>query len=149
MEQTDVLPVIVESIDIAAPIGAVFAALTEPEELVRWWGREGRYQTTHVVSDLRVGGAWEMRGVSADGDAQTLGGVYRIVEAPRRLEFTWGFVWTGGDRSANETVVRYDLEGRGSLTRVTVTHTGFTDRIEHAEHEQGWKTVLAWLAESF
>jgi uncharacterized protein YndB with AHSA1/START domain len=51
-----------EEIKIKAPADQIFAALTSPEERVRWWGSEGRFKTTHMESDLRPGGRWLMRG---------------------------------------------------------------------------------------
>lgn len=146
MAQTESLPVIVEGIDINAPIRAVFAALSEPDQIVQWWGSEGGYHTTEMVTDLRVGGAWKTSGLSADGEANTVFGVYRVVDPPRCLEFTWRYRWADGDDASHDTIVRYDLEERNGVTRITVTHTGFTSVDDRNDHEKGWKVVLGWLA---
>jgi uncharacterized protein YndB with AHSA1/START domain len=44
---------ITEEVTINAPADQIFAALTSPEERVKWWGAEGRFKTTHMESDLR------------------------------------------------------------------------------------------------
>jgi len=53
---------IVQEITIEAPARRVFEALTDPEQRKEWWGSEGRFQTTLMESDLRVGGKWRMSG---------------------------------------------------------------------------------------
>ena len=53
---------VVQEIVIKAPAMRVFEALTNPEQRKEWWGSEGRFQATHVESDLRVGGKWRMSG---------------------------------------------------------------------------------------
>ena len=45
--------------DIAAKPEAVFRALTDPAEVVKWWGAEGVYRTDRFESDLRPGGKWK------------------------------------------------------------------------------------------
>ncbi|HXF26017.1 MAG TPA: SRPBCC domain-containing protein, partial [Bryobacteraceae bacterium] len=52
---------IVQEITIKAPAERIFEALTNPGELVKWWGAQGKFQATHVESDLRPGGKWMMR----------------------------------------------------------------------------------------
>ena len=44
---------IVQEITINAPASRVFEALTNPEQRKAWWGSAGRFQTTHMDSDLR------------------------------------------------------------------------------------------------
>ena len=59
--------VILATVSIAAPPERVFRALTEPGEIVRWWGSDELYRTTNHVADLRPGGAWRSEGKGADG----------------------------------------------------------------------------------
>jgi uncharacterized protein YndB with AHSA1/START domain len=47
---------IVGEITIRAPAKRVFEALTNPDQRAKWWGAEGRFQATHMESDLRPGG---------------------------------------------------------------------------------------------
>ena len=47
-------------IDIDAPPERIFA-LTEPKELIAWWGEEAESHTTSWELDLRVGGQWRSR----------------------------------------------------------------------------------------
>ena len=52
---------------IDAPPARVFQAITDPAQLLQWWGQEGMYRTTGWQCDLRVGGSWRSEGVGADG----------------------------------------------------------------------------------
>ncbi len=145
MEKTKDIPVIVETIEIEAPIGVVFAALTEPSELVQWWGSDGGYRVEKMERDLKPGGAWKTTGTGSDGSPFSVGGVYRVVEPPRLVEFTWRHDWKDGDDPLTDTVVRYELEERKGVTHVRVTHDGFTDSSDRDDHANGWPIVLGWM----
>jgi len=117
----DALPPVVRTVvDIAAPPAQVFEALTDPRELAAWWGGDGA-RTLDSQADARPGGAWRIRTVDPDGTERTVGGEYRVVDAPSRLEHTW----RAADDAAT-SVVRYDLEplvvDGADGTRLTVTH---------------------------
>jgi uncharacterized protein YndB with AHSA1/START domain len=136
--------IIVETIAIEAPIAAVFAALTVPEQLVQWWGAEGSYHVTEMEADLRPGGAWKTTGAVPGGGTFSVSGTYRAVEPPRLVEFTWRHDWAEA-ADAPETLVRYELTERDGVTNLTVTHSGFTDPADRDDHARGWKTVLGWV----
>jgi len=132
---------IAEEIAIKAPAERVFDALTDPGARVKWWGRQGRFETTAMDSDLRPGGRWTMRGIGMGGKPFTITGVYRIVERPRAIAFTWLPDW---DEEATETLVRFDLDERDGVTAVRLTHSGFAAAGSRARH-QGWPQILSWL----
>jgi len=130
---------IIQEITINAPAEHVFEALTNPDQRKEWWGSEGRFQTTHVESDLRVGGKWKMSGTGF-GRPFTVEGEYRAIEAPRVLAFTWLPSWQA---DASATLVRFDLSEKDGTTTVRVTHSGLTP--EGVEAHKGWPQILSWL----
>jgi uncharacterized protein YndB with AHSA1/START domain len=133
---------IIATVEIAAPPDRVFRALTDPEEIVRWWGSPETYRTTEWVADLRVGGRWRAGGRAADGRPFAVEGEFVEVDPPRKLVQTWKADWDGG----HVTSLTYRLEPIPGGTRVTVRHEGFGGRPEAAQgHTQGWEAVLAWL----
>ena len=132
---------ITEEITINAPADRVFVALTSPEERVKWWGAEGRFKTTHVESDLRPGGRWLMRGSGIGGRPFTIQGVYREIQRPTVLAFTWLPSWQD---DALESLVRFDLQEMDGATRVRLTHSGLTTESARSQH-RGWPDILAWL----
>ena len=72
-----------------APREAVFAAHTDPELVVRWWGPEGATVVVDAL-DARPGGSWRMIHRTADGE-YAFRGVYHDVTAPERLVYTFEF----------------------------------------------------------
>jgi len=139
MTAIDARQTIVEEITIKASAERVFEALTDPEQRTQWWGSEGRFQTTDVESDLRVGGRWKMSGIGF-GRPFTITGEYRAIERPRLLAFSWLPSW---QVDASETLVRFDLSEANGMTTVRVTHSGLTP--EGVEAHKGWAQILDWL----
>ncbi len=133
---------IVKEITIDAPAEAIFAALTEPDQLVQWWGEEGLYHVTHMDADVRVGGTWRSSGIGASGNPFVVEGVYRAIERPHLLEYTWRHTWDG---IPEETLVRYELTERNGSTLLRVRHSGFTNEQSRINHAEGWNRVLGWL----
>ena len=128
-------------IDIEAPIELVYESLTEPAQLMSWWGG-GEYETYDWKIDLRPGGAWSVS-TRGGGGPQSVRGEYLEVEPPTRLVLTWLASWDGFAR----TVIEYTLSRTATGTRVTVVHDGFAGRPEACEgHAAGWHSVLGWLA---
>jgi uncharacterized protein YndB with AHSA1/START domain len=132
---------IIQEIAIKAPAQRIFDALTNPSQRTKWWGAEGRFQTTHVESDLRPGGKWTMRGNGMGGKPFTVSGEYRQIEPPRLLVFTWLPTW---QEDAIESLVRFDLEEKNGVTTVRLTHSGLTSDSSRTSHK-GWPQVLSWL----
>jgi len=141
MNPMSISDAIVQEITINGSAERIFEALTDPGQRVRWWGAKGRFQTTHMESDLRLGGKWMMRGIGLGGKAFTVRGEYREIEPPRLLVFTWLPDW---QQDATETVVRIDLEETDGVTTVRLTHSGLTSESSHASHK-GWPQILTWL----
>ena len=132
---------IVQEITIKAPADRIFEALTNPDQRIKWWGAEGRFQTTHMESDLRPGGRWMMRGVGLGGKPFIVAGVYRTIERPRLLVFTWLPDWQQG---ATETLVSLELEEKAGVTLVRLTHSGHASEASRESH-RGWPQILDWL----
>lgn len=132
---------IVEEITIRAQVDRVFAALTSPAERVKWWGAEGRFKTTHAESDLRPGGKWMMRGIGPGGRPFSIQGMYRTVDRPRLLVFTWLPSWQDDPM---ETLVSFDFTEKDGATTVRVTHSGLASERSRAQHG-GWPDILSWL----
>jgi uncharacterized protein YndB with AHSA1/START domain len=142
MNPMSITDTIVQEITIKGSPERIFEALTDRDQRVRWWGAEGRFQTTHMESDLRLGGKWMMRGIGIGGKPFTVRGEYRQIERPRLLVFTWLPDW---QEDATETIVRFDLEEQGhGITTVRLTHSGLRSESARASHK-GWPQILTWL----
>jgi uncharacterized protein YndB with AHSA1/START domain len=122
---------------------AVFAAFTEPEQLLRWWGEDGVYRMTGLERDLRPGGAVRYTSTHADGHVFVALGTYSVVEPPRVLEYTWRY--EGGFPIAQETLVRMELMPRDGGTHLRLIHAGFPDQASAEMHGANWERVLGFV----
>ena len=132
---------IVKEIVIRAPARRVFVALADPRQRVAWWGAPGRFQATHMQSELRTGGLWEMTGNGMGGKPFRVHGEYLSVENPSLLEFTWLADW---DDPGLTTLVRFDLCEVDGGTKVRLTHSGLATA-GNRERYQGWPWLLSLL----
>jgi uncharacterized protein YndB with AHSA1/START domain len=146
---------VIAEIFIAAPPARVFQAISDPEQLPKWWGQDGLYHVTKSTADVRPGGKWRSEGVGADGKTFYVEGEYLEVDPPRKLVHTWV-----GSYDPTRTVVYWELEPQtvhnlqssgpkktGTGTLVRVRQEGFAGNLESAKsHGEGWKRVLGWLS---
>ena len=131
---------------IAAPREAVFAAWTRPETIARWFAPTDDYTVVVTDLDLRPGGRWRLEMRHKGGAVHPVGGVYRAVDAPSRLSFTWA--WED-DTAPGESLVTVELADDGPRTRLTLTHTLFPNADVRDRHTQGWNGCLPRLERLF
>jgi uncharacterized protein YndB with AHSA1/START domain len=135
----------VERLEIRRRVGAsparVFAAWTDPEELKAWWGPEGASCPAAEV-DLRVGGAYRIANRFRDGRTVWIVGTFEVVEAPRKLVYTWRL--EPGPGGIERVTVLF--EPRGDETEIIVLHEGVEDVAQRDGHERGWLGCLGGLA---
>lgn len=131
---------------IQADPGTVFRAWTEPEQMKRWACPEG-LTVADAQSDLRVGGKYLIRMEGAEGLVHTAVGVYREIERPRRLVYTWD--WLEEGHSVGETLVTVDFNELDGSTEVVLTHELFPGAEAKEAHEQGWASCLNRLEQLF
>jgi uncharacterized protein YndB with AHSA1/START domain len=105
------------------PIDKVWRAVTTPEHLGQWF-------PSPVEMDLRPGGSMTFPAF-AGGPGAT--GTIEVVEAPRRLTFTWG-----ADR------LTFELAPDGAGTKFALTHS-FDERSGAPSFATGWELCLAGL----
>jgi uncharacterized protein YndB with AHSA1/START domain len=131
---------IVQEIVIKRPAEKIFEALTNADELLKWWRVEGKFQIVHMESDLRPGGKWRMRLIGGRGTETVVSGEYREIERPHLLIFTW----IRENEDATETLVRWELAEKDGVTTVRVTHSGLTSESLRARND-GWPMILGLL----
>src|ERR1700739_3414095 len=92
---------------INAPRDRVFRAWTEAAELERWFSPDPDYVVKSSV-DLRIGGAYSIEMHKKDGQVFGAKGVYREIQRPDRLVFTWTSL-NCGDAVAENTLVTVEF----------------------------------------
>jgi uncharacterized protein YndB with AHSA1/START domain len=129
---------------IAAPPERLFELWTEPGELVKWWGPDG-YDIPEHALDVRPGGRWRTTMRSPEGTRHTVSGVYRAIEPPRRVVFTWAWDQDDGSRG-HETEVTVTFEPAPGGTRLVLLQQTFQNAQARDNHQKGWTSSLDCLA---
>ena len=125
---------------IDAPVERVYAAWTDPA-LLRRWLAPGDAAVVRAVADVAVGGTFLVEMRRANGRRWLVSGVYREVVPNRRLVHTWR--WEGSDV---ESLVSVEFEpDSAGTTRLTLTHSRFSQEEARDEHVRGWTGCLAKL----
>jgi len=124
---------------IAAPAARLFAAWTEPAQLVAWFGPAG-VRCLGAEVDLRVGGAYSLRNGMPDGSELVIAGTFERVEPPHRLVYSWSV----GDEPPSRVTVEFTAHPGG--TEVIVTHDRIASRALRDGHERGWIGCIDRLA---
>lgn len=127
---------------IAAQRGTVYKALTDPEELRKWWGPRD-FTAPRIEFDPQVGGGYRIAMQPPDGDLFHLAGEFREVDPPARLAYT--FRWDPPHPDDKETVVILSLEDRGADTQLCLIQGKFATDERYALHEAGWIESLLRL----
>ena len=117
------------------PRAAVFAAFTDPDELVRWWGPKG-FTVPGLEFEARVGERYRIEMQPPDGDRFHLAGEFRVVDPPARLAYT--FVWEQPDPDDVETLVELSFSELGGSTEVSLTQGPFKTEARWSLHQDGW-----------
>lgn len=131
---------------IPAPPEAVFRAWTEPE-LIRQWSCPPGATIRDSQVDLVPGGPYRLLIEAEAGTRHTAFGVYREVDAPNRLVYTWD--WEEPESAVGETLVTVDFLASGASTEVILAHEGFPAAEAAEGHRLGWTWSLERLEALF
>ena len=99
---------------LPGPIEKVWSYITDSE-------LRGKWLATGPM-DLRVGGAYRVHMRKPDGTETRLVGVYREVDPPKKLVYTWA--WETSPEMG-ETLVTVEFLERGRATEVVLKHELF------------------------
>jgi uncharacterized protein YndB with AHSA1/START domain len=125
---------------IAASPERLFDAWLDPISLSHWM-RPGGINSTQARVDPRVGGEYEVI-MRTDSTPIRHRGVYRAIDRPRRLVFTWESPPTDN----RETLVTVDFIPKGKSTEVVVTHEQLPESALPS-HANGWTSAIEKLAQ--
>lgn len=138
-DETQVVSLVVRR-RIRASAARLFAAWTLPEQVERWWGPQS-VTCIGADIDLRVGGRYRIAHRMPDGAVIHIGGVFRRIEPPRRLVYTWQR--EPGSGVDEEVTVRFEPVDGG--TEVVVVHERIADQQTRDMHQAGWAGCLNGL----
>lgn len=122
---------------IKASPAKVWAAITQPDLMLEWWGPDAG-PTLSVVADVRPGGQFSVMFRLLNGDEHNPTGIYREVVPETKLVFTWDLP---GEQEP-KSLVTFRLQPFDGGTELTLTHEYLPDENSRASHEQGWSGLL-------
>lgn len=147
----DLLQVHVVRVYDATP-AEIFAAFTQPEHLVQWWGPAG-FVSDKAEVDLKPGGIFSILMRAEDGSYEgTMSGHFAEIDTPTRLVLEITKHCNGAPHLFDATkmpptTVTVELraldDGR---TELTLNQTGFTDPVAAEAHHGGWSGSLEKLS---
>ena len=120
-----------------APPQKVYAAWTDPEKILKWFGPDSG-PVEDAATDVRVGGRYAVSFSTEDGEQHHVSGVYREVVPNRKLVFTWA--WRTMPERVSLVTVLIKPDGSGSI--LTLIHEQFFDEPARDRHVQGWTGCL-------
>ncbi|WP_291382574.1 MULTISPECIES: SRPBCC domain-containing protein [Achromobacter] len=126
-----------------APVERVWRAWTDPQALMRWFGPAGTQRVLLAETDVRVGGAYEVGFITADGGEHYASGRYQEVALHRRLVFTWA--WR--DAPQETSLITLDFTSADGGTELAFLQTPFVDEATRDGHENGWSGAMDRLAD--
>lgn len=131
-----------------APRDLVWRAWTERADVAEWWHPRGvTIKPGSIDVDTRVGGRYRYTMVAPDGTEYPTAGVYRELDAPRRLVMTWGSPGDADDRAPVITVTLRELPGE--RTEMLFHLKGIDGRPGDENVYDGWASAFEVLAEHF
>jgi uncharacterized protein YndB with AHSA1/START domain len=116
---------------VRAPIGKVWSAYTNPDDIRQWNSASDDWHTTQATVDLRVGGAFASRMEAKDGSfGFDFAGTYTQVLPNELIEYSFG------ERTA---AVEFTAGDGGVTVRVS-----FDAELENPaeQQRQGWQAIL-------
>ena len=124
----------------AAP-AAVFDAWIGREEWAAWIGPEG-IECEVPELDACVGGRYRISMRMSTGEVIPVAGVFKVIDRPHRLVFTWG--WDGDP--SRESLITLTFRGVGTKTEFMLVQEGLGSMANRDGHEKGWTSALHKLA---
>ena len=115
----------------------VYAAWTDPEKILKWFGPDaGPVKSAKL--DVRQGGGYAITFFTEDGEEHHVSGIYREVVPDEKLVFTWA--WRTMPERESLVTVTIKPDGDGSL--LTLHHEHFFDEDARNRHQHGWGGCL-------
>lgn len=121
----------------------LFAWITLPEHLLKWWGPEGLHIPDHAL-DFRHTGPWHSVMENQQGERFHVSGEVTHVDAPRSIGFTWA--WHGEDgQRGDESHVTFTIAATTEGSMLMIDHRDLGTEEIASRHEEGWSSTLRKL----
>jgi uncharacterized protein YndB with AHSA1/START domain len=129
---------------LAVPPAQVFAAFGNAEVVARWLTPAPEVKLTVLELDFREGGHYRFAYDTPEGQRMLVGGVYRKIEAPTRVEFSW-LIEPPDIHAGIESQVTVSIAPSVNGTDLLILHERFERADANARHAAGWAGALEQL----
>lgn len=129
-----------------ASVLRVFQMITEPQNMVRWWGHDSMTVPEHNL-DFSRPGPWYSVMEAEDGTRRMVSGEVTEVDPPRFIAFTWA--WhdggPGGPREAETRVTIEVIPVEEERAKLILSHYDLGTDTRRAGHTRGWMSLFEKL----
>ena len=129
----------------AAAPEKVFAAFAEAHMISRWLSPSPEITLTLLQFDFRVGGTYRFAYHVPGGETVVVGGVYRSIEPPSAIVFSW-IIEPPDEHAGIESEVTVTVTPDGGGTELLIRHEKLTRTDAVLRHAEGWRGALDQLA---
>ncbi len=128
---------------LPASASRVFEMVSQPQNMVRWWGHEEMIVSDHNL-DFTQSGPWFSVLRSPDGRLRKVSGIVTEVRPPHFIAFTWAWHEGGpGGPRGSETQVTIEIdEIDDRRAKMVLSHYDLGSDSARAGHTKGWISIL-------
>jgi uncharacterized protein YndB with AHSA1/START domain len=126
----------------------VFAAFADARLVGRWLSPSPEIPLTVLAFDFRAGGAYRFAYHIPGGDTVTVGGVYRLIEPPAKIVFSW-VIEPPDEHAGIESEVMVTITPDGTGAELLIHHEKLMRADAVERHAMGWQGALNQLAALF
>jgi uncharacterized protein YndB with AHSA1/START domain len=127
-----------------APAARVFAMFENAQLVAQWLTPSHDVRMTVLAFDFRVGGSYRFAYDVPDGRRMIVGGVYRVIEPPTRIVFSW-LIEPPDEHAGIESEVGVTVKAMANATELVVRHTKWNRADADSRHAEGWRGALEHL----
>ena len=129
---------------LAAPPERVFAAFGSAAIVAQWLTPAPDVRLTVLELDFREGGRYRFAYDTPDGQRMLVGGVYRTIDAPTHLVFSW-LIEPPDVHAGLESQVTVSIAPSAGGSDLMILHERFERADANARHAEGWAGALEQL----
>jgi uncharacterized protein YndB with AHSA1/START domain len=130
---------------MAAPPARVFEAFADPGLVSRWLTPSPDVTLTVLDFEFRVGGKYRFAYLVPDGARMFVNGVYRLIEPPSRIVFSWN-IEPPDEHAGIRSEVSVAITPDGSGAVLHVLHERLTKPGAAGRHTAGWLGAIDQLS---
>jgi uncharacterized protein YndB with AHSA1/START domain len=123
----------------------VFAAFANADLVCRWLSPSPEIALTVLAFDFREGGAYRFAYHVPGGTTVVVGGVYRSIEPPGKIVFSW-VIEPPDEHAGIESEVTVTITPNGAGAELLIRHERLMRTDAAERHAAGWRGALSQLA---